>query len=428
MAKPSFCSGERLATFVAFFALAFVVPSIIYIENREVKIAQDLDAKIRNVVVVSAENVDEKNDNKLIHISGKIADAEKIQLTDEVFQLTVEGSMKLKRTVEMLQWQENKFKRRKKVSKQNSKDTTSFTYVQVWSDKYINSKKFQDPSYKNPPFLPDLRSREFLSEKIQVGAYKIPSKLISVSVAPHTLVPINNEIIENLKSGVRGNGDSILNGGSGKVRQQSSRGAISKVRATILKSGELRIKDNKLYSGSAGENEVGNYRISFWSSGHTYLSALGKQKGNTIVPYDTSNGNKLYMLKPGLHSANDMLAEDNNYDSSTSWLFRAVCLILIIISTQFYLVTVYGNNNNSYNRLPTASPNANGNGDGVATNSGVNENKVLPLRKLSILLSLLVYCSVAGVMWLTTRWYLSLTLFGTALGLLLGVYKLVHNT
>ena len=117
MARPPFCVGDRLATFVVFFAMAFICPGIIYNESREVKIAQDLDAKITQVLQVSIENVDEKNNDKLIHISGKISDIENVKLSDEVFQLNVDGSMKLKRSVEMLQWQENAIKRRKKVSK-----------------------------------------------------------------------------------------------------------------------------------------------------------------------------------------------------------------------------------------------------------------------------------------------------------------------
>ena len=84
--------------------------------------------------------------------------------------------------------------------------------------------------------MPELKTREFLSEKVKVGAFKIPSKLISVSITPHNLVSIGNDIIENLKSGVQGSGDgSILNGGGNKNRAQGSRGAVSKVRATFFK-------------------------------------------------------------------------------------------------------------------------------------------------------------------------------------------------
>ena len=66
MARPPFCVGDRLATFVVFFAMAFICPGIIYNESREVKIAQDLDAKITQVLQVSIENVDEKNNDQLI--------------------------------------------------------------------------------------------------------------------------------------------------------------------------------------------------------------------------------------------------------------------------------------------------------------------------------------------------------------------------
>ena len=73
MARPPFCVGDRLATFVVFFAMAFICPGIIYNESREVKIAQDLDAKITQVLQVSIENVDEKNNDKLKIFQPKLA-------------------------------------------------------------------------------------------------------------------------------------------------------------------------------------------------------------------------------------------------------------------------------------------------------------------------------------------------------------------
>ena len=85
------------------------------------------------------------------------------------------------------------------------------------------------------------------------------SKLISVSITPHNLVSISNDIIENLKSGVQGSGDgSILNGGGIKIEHKVPVVLFLKLEQHFLKSG-LRIKDNRLYSGSAEVNEVGNY-------------------------------------------------------------------------------------------------------------------------------------------------------------------------
>ena len=62
MAKEAFCSGDRLATNVMFIMLALIVPGIIYNESREVKIAQDLDSKLKSVVSVSSESVSKEND------------------------------------------------------------------------------------------------------------------------------------------------------------------------------------------------------------------------------------------------------------------------------------------------------------------------------------------------------------------------------
>ena len=74
--------------------------------------------------------------------------------------------------------------------------------------------------------------------------------------------------------------------------------------------------------------------------------------------------------------------------------------------------------NGGYNRLETANNNNNNNN---------NNMKNLPLRELSAILSGTIYCLVAGVIWLSTRWYLSVGLFGVAVVLTLFGYKLITN-
>lgn len=411
MAKEAFCKGDRLATNVMFFMLALVVPGIIYNESREVKIAQDLDSKLKSVIRVSDASINKENDGKLIHIAGPISDLSEITLEDEAFAVSVKGSVKLKRLVEMLQWKEIQTKRRKKVSKQDTKDTTRFSYVQVWSDEYINSKKFQDPSYRNPPFLPELKTKEFLPSKVKLGVYEVPQKLLSVSLPPHNVVPLKKAVIDSLKSGVQGSGDGILDGGGQKRKSKSVRGAISKVRAMFMKSGPLRINDNRLYSGQEDSKDVGSYRISFWSSGHSYLSLLGKQSGETISPFTTSNGNKLYMLKAGLHSADDMLSEDENYDSSISWLFRLIFLLLLIPSVNFYVTTMYGKS--AYARVQSDTTDA----------SVADNNPKVPVREVSLALSLMLYLFVCGTVWLSTRIWLGVTLYALTAALTVYVVK-----
>ena len=411
MAKEAFCSGDRLATNVMFIMLALIVPGIIYNESREVKIAQDLDSKLKSVVSVSSESVSKENDGKLIHVAGPISDVSEITLEDEAFAVSVKGSVKLKRLVEMLQWKEIQTKRRKKVSKKDTKDTTRFSYIQVWSDKYINSKQFQDPSYRNPPFLPELKTRDFLPSKVKIGAYEVPQKLLSVSLPTHNVVPIDEEVIASLKSGVQGSGDGILNGGGQKRKSKSVRGAISKVRAIFMKTGPLQINDNKLYSGKEDSKDVGSYRVSFWSSGHSYLSVLGKQSGESISPFTASNGNKLYMLKAGLHSADDMLSEDENYDSSISWLFRLIFLLLLIPSTNFYLNAMYGKA--TYTRLQSDAADA----------PVVDNNLKVPIREVSLAVSLILYLFVCGTVWLGTRIWLGVTLYALAVALAVYVFK-----
>ena len=110
-------------------------------------------------------------------------------------------------------------------------------------------------------------------------------------------------------------------------------------------------------------------------------------------------------------SVDDMLSEDENYDSSISWLFRLIFLLLLIPSINFYLNAMY--DKATYTRVQSDAVDA----------SVADNNPKVPVREVSLALSLNLYLFVCGTVWLGTRIWLGVTLYALAAALAVYVFK-----
>ena len=106
-----------------------------------------------------------------------------------------------------------------------------------------------------------------------------------------------------------------------------------------------------------------------------------------------------------------MLSEDENYDSSISWLFRLIFLLLLIPSINFYLNAMY--DKATYTRVQSDAVDA----------SVADNNPKVPVREVSLALSLNLYLFVCGTVWLGTRIWLGVTLYALAAALAVYVFK-----
>ena len=98
--------------------------------------------------------------------------------------------------------------------------------------------------------------------------------------------------------------------------------------------GELSVEASHFVrTGDPTATKVGDLRVGFFESQHSYLSMLGKQEGGTIVPYTSSSGDRVFMLQHGLHSAGDMLSTAHNYGEGVS-----VIRVLALLITTFCMV------------------------------------------------------------------------------------------
>jgi len=111
-----------------------------------------------------------EHNNKLVHISGKTSN--ETNLCDRDFSVVAQDSYRLKRKVEMYQWQET-------FHKQTEKQRAYFTYNKVWSETPIDSTKFMNHGFDNPNlFAWPFRSNSLQGEQIMLGQFKLNSDQI----------------------------------------------------------------------------------------------------------------------------------------------------------------------------------------------------------------------------------------------------------
>ena len=99
---------------------------------------------------------------RVVHITGKIA-LDETARDPELNFIPDSKAVVLKRTVEILHWKENKT---------TEKESTTYTYELVWTEKDIDSRDFQEAGHANPPRCVALHSKKFYAAA-RVGAYRL---------------------------------------------------------------------------------------------------------------------------------------------------------------------------------------------------------------------------------------------------------------
>src|SRR5205823_9344504 len=105
-------------------------------EGRAVKTEKSLKEGQGAVVSVGSDKVVAANEHKLVHMSGRATTGE--TLSDPEF-LVSRNTIKLRRNVEMYQWQEKKEEKERKKLGGGTEKVTTYSYEKAWSDEPVNS-------------------------------------------------------------------------------------------------------------------------------------------------------------------------------------------------------------------------------------------------------------------------------------------------
>ena len=278
---------------VGFILVIASIVGIFWNEGRAVNTARALAEGAGAVVSVDASKVDPADDGKLVHVMG--AASATAPLVDPQFQVKANG-LKLLRAVEMYQWRQDERSETRNKLGGGQETVTTYTYSRVWSDTRNDSGAFRQPNgHANPPMA--FTRREFIAGDAKLGAFSLPPDLIG-----------------QLGDGARFDVDpATLTAQSGQTPRQ-------------------QIVDGAIYIGaSPADPRVGDLKISYSLAANGPVSAIARQAGACLAPYQTKAGGTLYIIDAGQLDAAQMFKQAESENAVMTWIIRGVALVAMWI-------------------------------------------------------------------------------------------------
>jgi len=275
------------------FFVAF--PLLFWNEGRAVDRFNALEEGSGAVVSVSSEQVNAANDKQLIHLSG-FADTEET-LVDKEFGVS-ENALKLRREVQLYQWQENKSSKKKKKLGGGEKTVTTYTYEKVWSDSLIDSSMFHKPGYENPTDFA-FRKQTSVAQNVSLDAFTMSSELV--------------RNVQNYQSiTIEANSNTKL-------------------------PDNTQVHDGGYYFGADPALPViGDLKISFSKVVPQQVSVVAQQTGTSFEAYTTSNGGSILLLETGQVGAQAMFQTAVTENTILTWLLRGAGLFCMFIGLSLF--------------------------------------------------------------------------------------------
>lgn len=333
------------------------VPVLFFNEGRAVKTRKTLEQGEKSLVAVSSEAPDPANDGKLIYFTGR-AEAEGT-LEDPDFKVSAEALM-LRRNAEIYQWVEDKETKTKKKLGGGEETVTTYVYSKKWSDKPIDSSKFERPQgHENP--APAVKDGQWQADPIRVGGFKLSEALVSQ--------------IDNYTD-VRGDAAAEL--------------------PEKISGKKVHREGGAFYLGeNPGSAEIGDVRITHEAALPGDVSVIAAQAGNGLGAYTADAGGKIEMLETGKQPAAAMFQNAHRSNQLFTWGLRALGAVLMFIgfSSLFRPLSVLAD------VLPIA-------GDIVGAGTGL----------IALLLTVAITFSVISIAWIFYRPLIGIPLVVIAVG------------
>ena len=277
-----------------FFAVSF--PLLFWNEGRAVRRAKDLETGRSSVVTVQAGSVDPGAEGKLVHLSGQ-ATAEGVR-EDDAIGVRAEG-LKLVRSVEMYQWDEDVKTEREKQLGGKEVERKRYTYETKWSSHLIDSDRFKEwQGHTNPDSMP-YASETFTAPEVKLGAYTL-----------------TGELIEDLDE------SEPL-----RLQGEATRGLTAQVRE------QARVEATQLYLGkNSSSPQVGDVRIRYEVVKPAAVTVVGQQSGTRLVPYQAEGmDSSIALLEYGTLTSAQMFASAEQSNAIVTWVLRVVGFVVMMM-------------------------------------------------------------------------------------------------
>jgi len=303
--------GSRLKGTLGGVVIGFILfiaafPLLFWNEGNSIRRAQALEEGKRIVVSIDAIHVLEENDNQLVHLIGEamtIQDA----LEDVELDLKVAMAIKLRRMVEMYQWEEHQESTTKEKWGGGTETVTTYTHSETWSESLIDSNNFEyAENYRNPAEMP-LENKTFVAQQITLGEFTISKGFVD-KINKYQYLPMDD-----------------------KMRKQTLEKLNSQYGTTHF-SGEYYYISEK-----PSHPQIGDIRIKYQVVWPTTISVIARQFGTQLTTYMTSMDEPLELFEYGEVTAPEMFANAKFANITQTWILRFVGFLMMFIGLLFIL-------------------------------------------------------------------------------------------
>ena len=296
--------GQRLkgsfsGIVVGLVLVAVGIGLLFWNEGRAVRRAKDLKEGASNVVSINATQPTSAYEGQLVHFTAEATTED--TLRDPAFDLSVRA-LRLRRQVEMYQWQETSRREERKKVGGGTETITTYEYSKSWSDRAIDSSRFEEPQgHQNPPF--PIEGRIWQSENITAGQVRLTEVFVSQ--------------LDNWQSQ-----------GAGADQIAAAEQALKR---------EVRLDGNGLYAGNPGSTQVGDVRVNFSTVMPTTASFVGRLQAGNLVAYQGRSGSSINLVASGVKSADEMFERARQANTTLTWVLRFVGAFLLFLAWSMIL-------------------------------------------------------------------------------------------
>ena len=311
------------------FILSF--PVLFWNEGRTVHRARAL-AEGESVCAESPETPDASLDGKLVHVTAEAVSDE--ALTDDLFPVTVTG-IRLRRVVEMYQWEESSESKTKKNLGGSTDTVTTYTYHKRWLDRAEDSSDFQEEGHDNPPM--PIEDATVQAAVVRLGGFELSDSMIGRIGGEQAIAfdPGEDGFQPPFpaQTAVLG-GVLYLRPGAAPAPAPTPAPAADEPSATNAPAAAPAPAAPA--PNFATKPEIGDVRVSFRAVPNHIISVVAKQTGSRLGAYQTKNG-PVELLSDGTKTAEEMFAAAKSANKAIAWLIRLGGFLMMLMGLRMVL-------------------------------------------------------------------------------------------
>jgi hypothetical protein len=285
--------GQQLGgSLVALLFGLVLLPAAIFLlywnEGRAVTAERALSQAASSIVEGNASAPDPRAEGRLVHVTGTPQPA--MPARDPLFGVSAPNLLRLQRTVEMYQWQQQQSSHSTQALGGTKTTETTYTYQRIWSSHAVNSSTFrQKQGHENPPM--PVASATFNGTQVTLGAYRVsPSLLARMS----NFTPLTPE-------------DEA--------------------------PPPYRLVDDTFYRGADPQlPDIGDVRVRFTAIPAQTFSVAAAQSGGGLTAFYGSNGYTVAIAEPGEVSAAVLLHDARKKADLITWGLRGGGFVSVLIA------------------------------------------------------------------------------------------------